>query len=135
MIHCNDAEQLHSLHREALASGYSIYQMPPGINDRASFYDAVRATFSLDPPVVGYASWDGLSDSLWEGLMNLSETRIAIFWPDAHSMFQDARRDFETALLVLGDVSEQLNDPVGTVGNPKELVVVVQAPRSTSAPS
>jgi hypothetical protein len=66
--------------------------------------------------------------------VNLRQTQIAIFWFHTDSLSFESRSDFETALLVFGDVSERLSDPVGTVGNPKHLMVVVQAPGTISTP-
>ena len=133
VVTCTDAGQFHSRYQAALASGSLIYEMPPGISDRPSFFDAARAIFPLDPPVLGSASWDALSDSLWEGLVNLQQTQIAIFWFDTELMFLESRSEFETAVLVFGDVSKNLSDPVATVGNPKNLLVVLQTPGTASS--
>src|SRR5208282_6398864 len=55
--------------RQAEQSGYTTFMLPEkGIVDRVSFFEAVRTTLPLDPPLVGSRSWDALSDSLWEGL-------------------------------------------------------------------
>ena len=50
---------------------------------REAFFDAVRATLPLDPPLQSSRSWDALSDSLWEGLLQLDVNGIVIAWPDA----------------------------------------------------
>lgn len=113
--------------RQASEAGYTTFVLPAsGIVDRASFFDAVRATLPLDPPVVGARSWDALSDSLWEGLYALPDQRIAILWPNARTMARTASSDFETALNVLTDVVSLLADPRATVGRPKEVAIVVE---------
>jgi len=65
----SEAERLRA---EATAVGATVYLLSGDeIVDRDSFFDAVRATSPLDPPLAGYYnSWDALSDSIWGGLEN-----------------------------------------------------------------
>lgn len=113
--------------RQASEAGYTTFVLPAGgVVDRASFFDAIRTTLPLDPPVVGSRSWDALSDSLWEGLHALSDRRIAILWPNARTMARKSSADFETALDILTDVVTLLGDPRATVGKPKEVALVVE---------
>jgi hypothetical protein len=108
-------------------AGYTTFVLPAkGVTDRASFFDAVRATLPLDPPVVGSHSWDALSDSLWEGLYALSNPRVAVLWPNAKGMAQSDQSAFETALSVLADVVASLSNPSATRGKPKEVALVVE---------
>jgi hypothetical protein len=116
-----------STRRQAERAGYTTFVLPAkGITDRVSFFDAVRATLPLDPPVVGSHSWDALSDSLWEGLYALSNQRVAVLWPNASAMAQGDRSAFETALSVFSDVITSLTDPRATRGKPKEVALVVE---------
>lgn len=113
--------------RDAEQAGITTFVLPPvGIVDRASFFDAVRATFPLDPPLVGSRSWDALSDSLCGGLHTLPARRIAILWPGTRGMASRAADDFEMALNVLADVANLLADPRATVGKPKNVAVLVE---------
>ena len=113
--------------RQADQTGYTMFVLPEeGIVDRASFFDAVRATFPLDPPLVGSRSWDALSDSLWEGLYRHPARRIAILWLGTQRMASSNPTDFETALSVLADVANSLADPRATRNNPKEVAVLVE---------
>ena len=114
-----------TLRREANQAGYRTFVLPEGVNDRASFFDAVRSTLPLDPPVVSSHSWDALSDSLWEGLFALEDQRIAILWPGTHTMAHTAAPDLEMALNVLRDVTGSLADPTATSNRPKVVAVVV----------
>lgn len=108
-------------------AGFTVFVLPTtGIVDRASFFDAVRATFPLDPPLTGSHSWDALSDSLWEGLYTQPARRIAIVWQGTRAMANSATSDFETALDVLADVGSLLADPHATDGTPKELAILVE---------
>lgn len=113
--------------RLAEQAGYTTFVLPTeGIVDRASFFDAVRTTFPLDPPLLGSHSWDAMSDSLWEGLYTHEARRIAILWPNARVLADSAPSDFEMALNVLTDVASLLADPRATVDKPKEVTVLVE---------
>jgi hypothetical protein len=113
--------------RHAEQAGYTTFVLPEnGIVDRASFFEAVRATFPLDPPLIGSDSWDALSDSLWEGLYKHSARRIAILWPRTRGMANSSPTDFETALNVLADVANSLTDPRAACDNPKEIAILVE---------
>jgi|SRR5687768_4262538 len=92
--------------------------------DRDSFFDAVRATLPLFPPVFSRDNWDALSDSIWNGLNELNTTRVLIIWSDSHHM-KESPEDFEMALNVLEDVIEGLASPQATVGKPKEVTVLL----------
>jgi hypothetical protein len=113
--------------REAKQAGHATFLLPAtGIVDRASFFDAARATFPLDPPIIGSRSWDALSDSLWEGLHEHPARKIAILWPGARSTAGSASSEFEIALNVLADVASLLADPLATQGGTKEVAIVVE---------
>lgn len=113
--------------REANHAGYTTFVLPAeDIVDRVSFFNAVRATLPLDPPLMGTRSWDAMSDSLWEGLYGLPDQRIAILWPNARAMASAASPDFEMALNVLTDVATSLANPHATRGKPKELTVIIE---------
>ena len=116
-----------TIRRQAEQAGFSTFVLPAmGIVDRGSFFDAVRATFPLDPPLVGSHSWDALSDSLWEGLYKHAAQRIVILWPGSRAMATSASSDFGTALNVLTDVATLLVDPHATRGATKTVAVLVE---------
>ena len=122
-----EALDVEATRRDAELAGYTTFVLPEsGIVDRASFFDAVRATFPLDPPLMGSRSWDALSDCLWEGLYAHAARRIAILWPSTRVMANSASDDFEIALNVLADVANSLADPLVTRDNPKEVAVLVE---------
>ncbi len=118
---------LPSLLQEASRAGYSTFVLPrKSIRDRRSFFEAVRDTLPLDPPVVGSRSWDALSDSLWEGLRTYPSERIVILWPDADRMAESDPDDFEIAVNLLADITSTLGSPTLTSGDPKEIVVLIE---------
>jgi hypothetical protein len=112
---------------KAEQAGFTTFVLPTmGIVDRVSFFDAVRATFPLDPLLTGSHSWDALSDSLWEGLYTSAHRRVAIIWQGTGPMATSATSDFETALHVLADVASLLADRQVTRGTTKELAILVE---------
>jgi hypothetical protein len=118
---------VHATRRRAEEADCTVFVLPgKDIADRASFFDAVRGTFPLDPPIVGHRVWDALLDSLREGLYTHPARRFAILWPNAQVMARSAQEDFETALDVLAYVATDLADPRATVGNPKQVAVLVE---------
>jgi hypothetical protein len=119
-----DAE---ALRREAERAGYTTLVLPErGIVDKATFFEAVRRTLPQDPPLGIYNNWDGLSDSLCGGLYEHPARRIAILWLGTGSMATLASRDFEFAVDMLAGIAYTLSKPEATVGNPKEVAVLVE---------
>ncbi|MGC5033948.1 barstar family protein [Micromonospora sp. DT229] len=102
-----------------------------GREGREAFFDTVRATLPLDPPLQSSRSWDALSDSLWEGLIQLDSDGIVIAWSDAADFKDVSPTEYETALAVLGDVVESIGDSVGTCGRPKMVSVYVGGRRGS----
>lgn len=128
-LQCSSTIDVAAIRRQATDDGFMTFVLPRfGIVDRPSFFDAIRSTLPLDPPLVGSRSWDALSDSLWEGLYSLQYSKIVIIWPGAGQMSIRAAADFEIALNVLAEVASLLGDRRATLGATKEVVVLVEVP-------
>ena len=126
-LHRTGVLDVEATRRDAERAGFTAFVLPTkGIVDRVSFFDAVRATFPLDPLLVRSHSWDALSDSLWEGLLAHSSERIAVVWQGTGAMAASAASDFDTALNVLADVATLLGDQRATGGGSKEIVILVE---------
>ena len=100
--------------------------------DKASFIDAIRAAFPLDPPLEGSDNWDALRDSLWGGLFVHPASRIAIVWPNARAMEASAQADFEIAIDVLADIAITLGEARFTNDKPKDVTVLVDSLRTAA---
>jgi hypothetical protein len=109
--------------------GWKVIVLPDGIDSTATFFTAAVAHMPLDPPLSGLDEgryvWDALRDSLWEGLYNLPDPQIAILWPGAASLARAEPTAHELALSVLDQVSRSLGNREATVGEPKDVAVVV----------
>lgn len=123
-----DSARIDEVVAEATAENATIYMLSvPEPADRLAFFDAVRGTLPLDPPLAGSRSWDALSDSLWEGLRILDATTFVIIWSNAYSMREARPNDHQIALAVLQDVATSLSDSAATVGHPKKVCVYAVA--------
>lgn len=94
--------------------------------DREAFFAGVRRSLPLDPPLTSSRSWDALSDSLWEGLSLVDDSRIVIVWDTSVPVDDHASADFTLALSVLTDVVEMLVSP-DVVGSGEKTVRVYVA--------
>ena len=114
---------------EATTNGATTYVLSvPEPADRAAFFDAVRNTFPLDPPLIGSRSWDALSDSLWEGLRTLDATQVVIVWRDAEIMSKTHPSDYQIAVAVLEDITATLADTNATAGSTTIVTVYITQP-------
>lgn len=122
---CVSASESQKLTTEAEAKGAIIYRLKGDhADDRASFFDAVRATLPLDPPFVGSYSWDALSDSIWGGLDGLETHRILKIWSNSDQL-KESPKDFEFALSVLRQVTKTIASEELIAGSPKEVTVLL----------
>jgi hypothetical protein len=112
-------------HDELQALGWRVFVLPKGITDRRSFFEAVRSSLPLDPPVLGDQKWDALSDSLWSGLDRLETDRIALIWPASTTMAEAAPDEFEIARVILENIAGSLGDPEDTAGKPKQFMALL----------
>lgn len=92
---------------------------------RDAFFDAIRRTFPLDPPLVSNRSWDALADSLFGGLCDVGAHSVRVVWPDAHDWSPEAGRDLDIALEILDDMARTLAEPEYTDGRPVTVQVFV----------
>ena len=70
--------RLEKIAEERRQEGWRIFRLPSNIWTKASFFNAVRRTLPLDPPLHSNRVWDALSDSFWSGLDELDDERIVI---------------------------------------------------------
>lgn len=134
-LHRIDARDIERLRRTLVQSGYCVFSLPDDVVDSGAFFEAIRRTLPLDPPVAGSHSWDALSDSLWEGLYSYDSPRIGIVWPGTCAFAASSPQDFETASSVLGDVADLLGDSRAAMGAAKEVVVLVESPVPRVSPA
>lgn len=111
--------------RKLADDGWRVFILPIGIKDTQSFFEGIRARVPLDPPVLGNNNWDALSDSLWGGLDSLDTNKIVIIWPSSAEMASAHPEDFKIAINILSELTKSLADAEATVGDAKQVLVVV----------
>ncbi|MFI5522128.1 barstar family protein [Streptomyces platensis] len=116
--------------KEAARQGVPVFTLSTdGRTDQEAFFEAVRETLPLDPPLGTFRRvWDALSDSVRGGLHALETPRVVIVWPDARPL-ADAQGDFWIALDLLRDLAATLAEARYTGGRPTQVSVCV-APAS-----
>lgn len=97
----------------------SLQELHPPISFTMRF--AVIAP--LAPPLHSNRSWDALADSLWSGLDELEDEKIAIFWPNSDRMKKAESDAFAIATNILTDLCASLADQNRTTSRTKALVV------------
>lgn len=124
-IHTLSASDTERVTAEAASQKAAIYFIRGDkVVDCASFFDAVRASLPLNPPIFSNDNWDALSDSIWNGLDELDTDRILIVWSNSDRL-KESPKDFETALYVLQDITETIASPEFTQGRPKDVAVLL----------
>lgn len=109
-----------------LSNGWIIFFLRGKIIfDRNSFFNAIKATLPLDPPIVGSHSWDALSDSIWGGIDSIVENKIVIIWENTEVMQIHANEDYNIAIELLDDIAKSLNNDKATDGETKQVGIII----------
>ena len=91
---------------------YELLEIDDGnIEDADSFFQAIRDTLPLDPPLSGVVNWDAFCDSVWGGLYELGEPRVAIMWTRVERMFAHGLPDLLAVVNCFRDVAIGVNNP------------------------
>ena len=125
-VHLAVGRNVDEVRGELDSTRWTVLVLPPGITDKASFFDAVCAACPLDPPLMRVRLvWDALSDSLWGGLDALEADKVALLWPESGTMEKRSPSDYAIAREVMSSVTISLADTKATVGQPTLVTVVL----------
>lgn len=119
-----DALEAEHAAAEREREGWRIFRLPTAISSKDDFFEGVRQTLPLDPPLQSNRSWDALADSLWAGLDSLPESKVVIVWSGASAMETHAPKDFAIATNILIELPDLLGSVDITAGATKELLVL-----------
>ena len=103
---------------------WKTYKLPSNLSSKNDFFDGVRLTLPLDPPLASNRSWDALDDSLWSGLDSLLEENILIIWPCANSMRLHGERDFEIVKEIFSGLTKTISNDEITNESKKNLIII-----------
>ncbi|WP_446216269.1 barstar family protein [Micromonospora sp. IBHARD004] len=119
------ASEIEAATTSARAQGIPVFSLSTGAGGgRDAFFNAVRATLPLDPPLASNYSWDALSDSLFGGLVILGVDRVLLVWTDAAEMLAAAPDEADIAFGVLVQTAADLAEPKYTQGRPVSVTVL-----------
>lgn len=119
------ASEIEAATASARMRGIRVYSLSTGVGGgRDAFFDAVRATLPLDPPLISNHSWDALSDSVFGGLYALGAGRVLLIWADAAEMAAADPSEASIAMEVLADVAATLAEPQHTQDRPTSVTVL-----------
>ena len=99
-------ERLDALHRQLVKEEFCVFRLE-SISSRADFVRVIKEHLPLNPPIV-LGVWEAINDSLFNGIADLSERKIAIVWKDAHKLMDAEDEEFAIAINVLISVVEDL---------------------------
>ncbi len=99
-------ERLDALHRQLVKEEFCVFRLD-SIASNADFVRVIKEHLPLNPPIV-FGGWEAIKDSLFNGIADLSERKIAIVWKDAHKLMDAEDEEFATAIIVLINVMEDL---------------------------
>lgn len=96
-------ERLEWLRAQLSQEGYRIFDLD-GIANESDFLRVIKDRLPLNPPIYS-GNWNAISDSLFEGLIDLPEKKIAIVWNRAHTLMNSDLENFTLAVLVFSEVA------------------------------
>jgi hypothetical protein len=110
VIHDRQDANAESVRRQLVREGWRVFDLPTGIVDERSLFEAVRRSLPLDPPLGRFRDvWDAMSDSIFGGLAALDAERVAVIWPNAAQMAEQSPDEFSIAKEVLADAANALS--------------------------
>jgi len=115
--------EIDALADAARERGVVVFTLATGAGaDKAAFFNAVRSTMPLDPPLVTYRDvWDALSDAILGGIGMLDLPRAVVAWPDADEMRRAHPVDAQVAEEILTFVAQTLAEPRFAANRPTAL--------------
>lgn len=93
------------------------------VKDKSSFLKKAGEQLPHEPGLIASSSWDAFNDTLFSGLVDLHENRIAILWTGAHRMLEGGLPD----LLMAVDCFKQMASDFITmkIGSPTPVQLAV----------
>jgi hypothetical protein len=95
------------------------------VTDAKSFFAFAKNNLPLDPPLSGRVNWDAFSDSLWNGIDETQNHKVAICWVGADVMRRRDPKAFRIAIDCLNDVAATLQDEYRQNGVEFEIAVLL----------
>lgn len=126
-IYCVDASEQNRL-IDKLNELDVVYFVIDGsnISGADSFYTEAASILPLDPPLTGTKrNWDAFVDSLWEGLANLEQSKVAIIWTNADQIANAALSQLIEICIVMNDVIKSVSQESTGISIPVNLALIL----------
>ena len=78
------------------------------VDEKTFFQEIVKQSIPLDPALRGNVHYDDFNDSLWGGLAELPQAKVALLWNDFNSMLENGLNDFLKIAECLYKIAEDL---------------------------
>ena len=102
--------------------GYRIFTLDgKNIHDKLSYLAQAAQDLPQPPDLVSRNNWDAFNDSLWFGLHELLDNRVAFVWTDAQDMMHGDQKDFLIAVDILEELSGNVAHTEHRFSHPMDL--------------
>ncbi len=117
-------ESLKMLRASLQKKGFNIFELDgDNVKDAKSFFKKIVNVFPQDPPLSGKCNWDAFTDSLWGGLDELAQERVAFIWTKVEEMFEYGIPDLFIALDCLKELASSVSNPGYGISKPVQLLI------------
>lgn len=117
-------DSLEFIGKKLKEDGFYILQLDgENIKDATSFFKKVVEVFPQDPPLSGKCNWDAFTDSLWGGLDELSEEKVAFIWTKVENMFEYGIPDLFMALDCFVELARSVSNYETGISKPIKLII------------
>lgn len=123
-INCIKHESLNQLKTDLHQKNYCLFELNgEEIQNAESLFQQIAGSFPQDPPLSGNCNWDALADSLFGGLDQLGETRVAFIWTHADNMLHSGLDDLLTAVICFDQIASVVATTEAGLSEPVKLLV------------
>jgi len=104
-------------------ANFVTFELPLNLDSGEAFWEATRNVLPFDPSLGTFVVWDGFADSLFGGLDELRDPRVAIIWDHVEQIVTEHLEDFVQIVSTLEQVALQVSTPTSGIDVPVQLVI------------
>jgi hypothetical protein len=115
---------LDTLRRLLKEQGFTTFEIPgEKIEDDQTFFTEGARVLPQDPPLYGSVNWDAFKDSIWGGLAELGEARVAFIWTDVQRMLEHGLEALLEANVCFADIAWEVATKKYGIPQPVNLLI------------
>lgn len=124
LTNCVNQANFDKLMSDLHEHGYRIVVLNGAtVQDKLSFLRQAGTDLPQPAELIAKDNWDAFSDSLWCGLYEFPDTKVAIVWTHAQNMVNGNLEDFLVAVSSLADVGIEVANTEHGFPHPMSLVI------------